>query len=807
MKQDLLYAIRALRGKPLFSAIAILTLALGIGANTAIFSVVNGVLLRPLPYPDADRLMFLWTYNPRQGFDKDVSTYPNFEDWRQQSTSFQHMTAYSGGGFTLTGAGDPVRLRGAFVTPNFFDVFGVAPALGQPFVAAHGTAGGSRVVILSHGLWQSRFGGDRSIVGRSIMLDGVSHEVIGVMPPQFASSENTALWAPLAPTERFADLLRGRGSYWLTVVGRLKPGVTRASAQAEMDAIAAGLERQYPVNAGIGVRLVPMHDEIVGDVRQPLLILLGAVSFVLLIACANVANLLLTRAASRRQELAIRTALGVGRARIVRQMLTESLVLAIIGGAAGLGLAAWGIAALQWMAPTNVPRLDQIGIDATVIGYTSLAVIVTALLFGLAPAIQSVRTPTGESLKEGSRGGGEGPHARKIRGAVATFQIAVALVLLIGAGLLVRSFMAMSQVRLGFDSNNVLALQIDLPGARYPTEAQRAAFFEDLETRLRALPGVESVGLSSSILLSALPNSASLSVEGRPPVSRNERNIPVPYDSFTMGAFTTLRIPLVQGRAFSDQDGPSSQRVVLVNEAFVRRYFPDGNALGTRVTFDDAGDPRANWSTIVGVVADTRRGGLAREPWAEIYFPFKQSPDSRMFALVRTSGDPLSLARAAQAAVWAIDRDQPVTSVRTVEAILASSQANRLFTTYLLGVFSVVALALAAIGIYGVMAYSTAQRGHEIGIRMALGASKSTVLWMVLIEGLKIAALGLALGTVAAFALSGYLSSLLFGIGARDPITFVVLPLALLAIAAIATLIPAARAARVSPMTALRGTS
>jgi predicted permease len=805
MKQDLLYALRALRKKPLFTTIAILTLALGIGANAAIFSVVNGVLLQPLPYSAPDRLMFLWTYNPRQGFDKDVGTYPNYEDWRRQSTSFEQMAAYYGTGFTLTGAGDPVRLRGVFVTTNFLDVFGADPALGRGFGAADGTAGGSRVVVLGHGLWQSRFGGDRSIVGRTIMLSGVSHEVIGVMPQGFAHPENAVLWAPLAPTTRFADLLQSRGSYWLTIVGRLKPDVSRATAQSELDVIAAALERQYPANAGIGVRLVPMHEEIVGDVRLPLLIVLGAVSFVLLIACANVANLLLTRAAARRQELAIRAALGAGRGRIVRQMLTESLVLAVGGGAAGLALAAWGIAALQSLAPTNLPRLDRINVDAAVIGYTSLAVIATALLFGLAPALQSARVPTGESLKEGSRTGAEGSRARRMRAAVATVQIALALVLLIGAGLLVRSFMAMRQVRLGFDPGNVLALQIDLPGARYQNDAQIGAFFDGLAARLRALPGVESVGLSSSILLSALPQSATLSVEGRPPVNSNEPNAPVPYDSVTADAFKTLRIPLVQGRLFTDQDGPSSERVVVVNQALVRRFFPGGDALGKRVTFGDPGDARASWSRIVGVVADTRRGGLDRDPWAEVYYPMSQAADSRMFVLVRTTGDPLSIARAAQAAVWAADRDQPITSVRTVDQILASSQANRRFTTYLLGLFSIVALALAAIGIYGVMAYSTAQRTQEIGVRMALGASRAVVLRMVLAEGLGIAALGLAIGLTAAWLLSRYMSSLLFGIGTRDPITFVVLPLALLAIAVIATLVPAARAARVNPIVALRG--
>jgi putative ABC transport system permease protein len=574
-----------------------------------------------------------------------------------------------------------------------------------------------------------------------------------------------------------------------------------------MDVIAAALERQYPANAGIGVRLVPMHEEIVGDVRLPLVILLGAVSFVLLIACANVANLQLTRAAARRQELAIRAALGAGRARIVRQMLCESLVLAVAGGAAGLALAAWGVAALQSLAPTNVPRLDAIAVDGTVIAYTSLAVMATALLFGFAPALQSANTPTGESLKQGDRAGGEGSHARRMRGAVAILQVAVALVLLIGAGLLVRSVIAMSQVRLGFDPANVLAIQIDLPAARYPENAQVAAFFDDLVTRLRALPGVRSVGLSSSILLPALPNSASLSVEGQPPVDPNQPNPPVPYDSVTADAFATLRIPLVRGRLFTDLDGPSSQRVVVVNESFVRRFFPGGDPLGRRVTFDNPQNPQATWSTIVGVVADTRRGGLARDPWAELYFPMSQVPDSRMFVLVRTSGDPLSLARAAQAEVWAVDRDQPITSVRTVDAIVAASQANRRFTTYLLGLFSIVALALAAIGIYGVMAYSTAQRTQEIGLRMALGASRAVVLRMVLVEGLAIAGVGLAMGLTAASILSRYMSSLLFGIGTRDPITFVVLPLGILAIAALATLIPAARAARVSPMTALRGSA
>ena len=800
MKSDLIYAVRGLRKKPLFTAAAVLTLALGIGANSAIFTVVNAVLLQPLPYPAPDRLMMLWTYNPRQGYNKDVSAYPNFDDWRRQSASFEGLSAYFETNFTLTQAGDPAQIEGAIVTPGFFETLGVAPALGRTF----GAGEAARVAILSHGLWQTRFGGDPAMVGRTVMLNGVSHEVLGVMPASFAHPETAAVWTPLAPSERLVPLMQSRSSYWLQVVGRLKPSIDRRAAQSEMDTIASALERQYPdANAGIGVRLVAMHEEIVGDARQPLLILFGTAVLVLLIACANVANLLLARAASRQRELAIRAALGAGRRRLIAQLLTESLVLATVGGAAGLLLAAWGIQALPALAPSDLPRLTGVRIDASVILYTSLASLVTGLVFGAAPALQSAAGTAGEFLKERGRAESQGARGRRLRAAVAIAQVAVALVLVIGAGLLVRSFVAMNKVDLGFDARGILAVRVELPRARYSQDAQISAFFNDLASRLRALPGVQSIGLGSSIVRA--PQSSTLSVHGRPTQDPNVRNLPVPYDSVTPEFFTTLRIPLRRGRLFTSADGPATQRVVVVNESLARRFFPDEDALGKRVTYDDPADAQARWLTIVGIVADTRRGGVDREPRAEVYYPFTQLPDRRMYVLVRTSGDPLALGRPAQAQVWAIDSNQPTASVRSVEAILADAQANRRFTTLLLGLFSIVALALAAIGIYGVIAYSTAQRVQEIGIRMALGASRTNVLTSVVKEAVMIGVVGLALGMAAALALTRFLSGLLFGVGARDPMTFIALSLGLLLVAVLAALIPATRAVRVNPLVALRG--
>jgi putative ABC transport system permease protein len=783
----------------------ILTLALGIGANAAIFTVVNAVLLQPLPYPDPQQLVMVWTYNPLQGFDKDVGTYPNFEDWRRASRSFDRMSAYSGASVTLTGRGDPAQIRGARVTHEFFDTMGVAPVRGRGFIPANGLAGGERVVVLAHGLWTRRFGADPSIVGQRILLSGISHEVIGVMPASFAQPADAELWIPLAPVGALESLFTARGSYWLTIVGRLKPGISVAAAQAEMDTIASRLEAQYPSNAGIGIRLVPMHEELVGDVRRPLVILLGAVCFVLLIACANVANLLLTRAASRQRELAIRTALGAGRRRLLRQLLTESLVLGALGGIAGLVVAAWATGLLQSLAPPELPRLSNVTIDARVLAYAAGASLFTGLLFGIVPALHASRGESAGYLKEGGRTGGDSARGGRLRTGLAISEVAIAVVLLVGSGLLIRSFIALNSEDPGFATRGVLTMRLQLPAAKYAEPARVAAFYEQLIERLGALPGVESAAAGSSLLLSRLPGSASINIEGRPPLPADAQNIPVPYDSVTPEYFSTLQIPLRRGRMFSRADAPQSQEVVIVNESFVRRFFPGEDPLGRRVTFGSPSAADTRWQSIVGVVADTKRAGFEREPWAEVYFPMKQAPDPRGFVLLRTGGDPSALIAAAQAAVWSIDRDQAIASTRTMPELLAEREANRRFTTLLLGVFAGVALALAIIGIYGVIAYSTAQRTQEIGIRMALGADRRTVLRMVLGSGLRIAAAGLGLGVAGALALTQVLSGLLFGVGAHDPVTFGVVAGGLLLVALAACSIPARRAMRIQPVIAMRG--
>jgi putative ABC transport system permease protein len=805
MWPDVQYAVRSIARKPLFHFMVVLTLALGIGANAAIFTVVHGVLWQPLPYPHPERLMMVWTHNPRQGFDKDVGTYPNFEDWRRESRSFERMSGYFGTSVTLTESGDPAQVRGAHVTHEFFETMGVAPILGRGFIPANGQAGGERVVILAHGFWMRRFGGETSLIGRSIMLDGVPHEVLGVMPAGFGHPADAELWMPLAPVGQFQALFNARGSYWLTILGRLKPGVSRAAAQAEMDVIASGLEKQYPSNAGIGIRLVTLQEELVGDVRQPLLILLGAVCFILLIACANVANLLLTRASSREREFAIRAALGAGPGRLVRQLLTESLVLWTLGGAAGLMLAALGTDMVQAFAPAGLPRLSNITMNLQVLAYVIGASLLTSILFGLLPALHASRRDSTGNLKEGGRAGTEGGRGGRVRAALAISELAIALILLVGAGLMIRSFIALNSEDPGFATAGVLTLRLHLPRAVYAEPERIAGFYEQLVERLVALPGVQAAAAGSSLLLSSLPDSAGISIEGRPPSSPDERDVPVPYDSVTPEYFSTLKIPLLRGRMFTHADGPESQQVVLVNESFVRRFFPGEDPLGRRVTFGDPSQSRTRWLTIVGIVADTRRAGFEREPWAETYFPMRQAPNRRAFVLLRTDGDPLTLTKAAQAAVWSIDRNQPIAGVRTVPELLAQRELNRRFTTLLLGVFASVALVLALIGTYGVIAHATEQRTQEIGIRMVLGAEGRTILRMVLIGGLRIALAGLAIGVAGALALTHVLSSLLYGVGARDPLTFVVVPAVLLVVALAACWLPARRAMHVEPVVALRG--
>jgi putative ABC transport system permease protein len=804
MMSELRYAIRTLIKSPGFTAIAVLTIGLGIGANTAIFSVVNTVLLRPLPYPHPERLMLVWVHNPRQGFDKDVTSYPTFDDWRNQSRSFERIAAYFGASVSLTGAGDPAQLRGARVTPSFFSTLNVQPAWGRWFTEQDAAAGHERVVILDHSLWQARFGSDPAIVGRTIQLSGQPYEVVGVMPAGFRYPDDSTLWLPLAPVEPYKEIMESRGSYWLTVIGRLRADSTQAAAQTEMDLIARQLEAQHPdTNGGQGVRLTPLHDEIVGDLRRVLLVLFGAVGCVLLIACANVANLLLTRATGRQKELAIRAALGARRARLVRQLLMESFVLALAGAGGGLLLATWGVAALRQIAPTNIPRLASVTIDVPVLFFTLGIAVATGMIFGVAPAWRGASANGSEMLKEGGRSGGEGSRARRVRHVLAVTEVAIALVLLVGAGLLARSLAVIAKTDLGFNPHNVLAVSIELPRQKYE-DSKVIQFYEQMVDRTSTLPGVRSVGVGSSVLLGPLPQSATLSVEGRP-ARPDAVNIPVPFDTVTNGYFATLGIPLTRGRLFGPEDTASAPARVLVNEAFVRRFFPSEDPIGKRVTFGNPQGTDAGWLTIVGVVADTRRGGIGRPPWAELYFPLTQSADPLLTVLVRTAGDPILMARAVQQQVWAIDPAQPVASIRTLEELLARGQANRRFTMMMLGVFAAVALLLAAVGIYGVIAYSTAQRVHEIGVRMALGATRADVLRMVLRDGVRIGALGAIIGIAAAAAASRVLAGLLFGVSAHDPLTFVALPAGLLAVAVLASWIPARRALAVEPMTALRG--
>ena len=801
---DLRFAIRTLVSRPAFTVIAVMTIALGIGANVAIFSVVNAVLWRPLPYPHPERLMMVWVDNPRQGFDKDVASYPVFLDWRTQSRSFDRLAAYFRASVSLTGAGDPVQLRGSVVTATFFPTLNVMPAFGRWFVEEEAAAGRERVVILSHGLWQSRFGSDPAIVGRPIQLNGKPYQVVGVMPAGFQYPDDAAFWLPLAPIDPYAQYMASRGAHWLNVIGRLRDGVTETAAQTEMSTIARRLAQAYPDSDGSqGVRVAELRNEIVGDVQTGLLVLFGAVGCVLLIACANVANLLLARSTGRRRELAIRTALGAARGRIVRQLLMESVVLAVAGGGAALLLATWGIAALREAAPANMPRLDSIGIDLPVLLFTLGVALVTGVIVGIVPAWRGASASQSEALKADARSGGEGPRGRRVRHLLAVTEVAVALVLLVGAGLLARSIAAIARTDLGFNPRNVLAVSIQLSGQKYTDDAQIIQFYQQLLERTSTMAGVRSVGLGSTILLGGLPQSSTLFVEGRG-LPSDAINPPVPFDTVSNGFFATLGIPLMEGRLFGPEDTATAPPRVVVNQAFVRRFFPSDDPIGKRVTFDNPQNKNARWLTIVGVVADTRRGGVNRPPWPELYYPLTQSADSRLTLVVRTVGDPLAIVRAVQAQVWSIDPAQPVASVRTLEQLVAGVQANRRFTTMMLSVFATVALLLASIGIYGVIAYSTAQRTKEIGVRIALGATRGDVLRMVLRDGLRIGAYGIAIGIAAAVPASRLLSSLLFGVSPHDPVTFVALPICLLLVALVASWIPARRALGADPIRALR---
>ena len=794
--QDFRFGLRSLLKRPGFTAIALLALALGIGANTAIFSLVNAVILQPLPYRDPDRLISV--YGTRNRSTQGSVGPTDFLDYRSQNKTFEQFAA-SGSmmlPMNLTGSGEPERLNASIITGNYFDTFGVRPALGRGFSLENEKTGQDHVTVLSHAFWQTRFGGDPNIVNKTINLDGKAYEVLGVMPAEVVLPQPAQLWVPInfdADPE-----MKMRNARFLRGIGRLKEGVTLDQAQTDTDLIAAQLEQQYPdSNTGWSLRLIPLREILVGGSRTMLFILFGAVGFVLLIACANVANLLLVRAAARQKEIAMRTALGASRLRIIRQMITESLLLAIFGGALGALLAVAGVKLLVSLGEDNIPRTANVKIDATVLAFTLLISLATGLLFGLAPAIRTMKENLVDALKDGIRGGSEATVKNRTRSLLVVFESAIAVMLLIAAGLLIRSLVALQNVDPGFDPNNVLTLRVDLPRQKYNTPEKASNFFEQLETRVAGLPGVEAVGLITDLPLSGEARDMPYRVEGRPATSDIAF---VDFRRVNKNYFSAMRIPLRRGRNFTEQEVRQSDKAIVVSQAFVDSVFPNEEALGKRLII---------WSgirnepyEIIGIVGDTRYQSLQGEPSATMYVPTRELLFVNL--VIRTQGDPLSLVGGVRKEVNALDPDQPIAAIRPMTEWVAMSAAGARYRTTLLGLFALLAMILAATGIYGVMSYSVAQRTQEIGVRMALGARPLDVLKLVVRQGMMLVLIGVIVGLAGALALTRVMSSLLFGVTERDPITFVAVAALLIVVAFISCFVPAHRATRVDPLIALR---
>jgi len=800
--QDLRYAIRLQRKNPGFTIVALIALALGIGANTAIFSVVNTVLLRPLPYKDPERLVMVWEDASKVGYPRDTPAAANFVDWRDQSTVFEGMAAIADESFNLTGAGDPERLEGRRVSANLFPLLGVDPQLGRTFTPAEDQPGSNRVVLMSYALWQRRFGGDNSIIGKPLNLNGETYTVVGVMPArfQFPSSDDD-LWVPIAFT---AEEAANRNRHYLQVVGRLKPSAGLEQAQTEMTTIAARLQQQYPQsNADLGAAVTSLHEHLVGDIKPALLILLGAVGLVLLIACANVANLLLARAAVRQKEIAVRVALGARRWRLIRQFLTESVLLSTLGGIVGLGIAYGGLILLKAFIPENISQAREISMDLKVLGFTFLVSVLTGLIFGLAPALQAARFNQTETLKEGGRDSATGSSGKRIRGLLVMSEVAVSLVLLIGAGLLINSFLRLRNLDPGFRADNLLTMKVVLPEPKYEEFERRTQFYNDLVQRIEGLAGVKSAAVTTNLPLYRQGNSIGISIEGRPAPPPGQENIVVTR-IVSPKYFDTMSIPFLSGRQLTDHDINTSPRVVVISETMARRYWPNEDPVGKRIGAGRIQRPE-DWIQVIGVVKDVRQFELTAEPRPQMYLSYRQAGFFEPRDLVvKTDVDPTSLAATVRKAVWEIDKDQPVSNIKTMEEILLDSIARQRFSMLLLAIFAAVALVLAAVGIYGVMSYSVAQRTHEIGIRMALGAQTGAVLKLAVSYGLKLVIAGIAIGLIAAFALTRVMSTLLFGVTATDPMTFTLISLLLVCVAALASYIPARRATKVNPIIALR---
>jgi putative ABC transport system permease protein len=802
--QNIRHTIRGWFKQPQVTLVALLALTLGIGANTAIFSVVYSVLLNPLPYPDDEQLMTVWLDNSLQGWPKDVTSYPNFADWRDWNETFVDMAAISNRSDNLTGQGDPARLRVQVVSPTFFDVLGVSPQLGRGF-AESDWDDDARLVVLSHATWQQRFGADPAVLGTSIDLNGEAHTVVGVMPAGFEYLRDVAHWRLFPAGVRDSS----RGQLWLQVVGRLHPDIALARARADMDRVGERLEAEHPnFYEGYGVNVVPLHEEVVGDVRPALLVLLGAVGIVLLICCANVANLMLIRASSRRREIAVRAALGAGRSRILGQLMTESVMLAAVGGALGVAAAQLGLTYLRAAEPA-LPRLAEVGLHMPVLLFTIGVSVLTGLLFGIAPAVRAASPRLTDVL--GDRNSGDaGAGAGRLRATLVIAEIALAIVLLVGAGLLLRSYSALLNVSPGFDPAGVLSFSVSLTGDSYQDGDDARLYFNEALDRLGALPGVSSVAGVRSLPMGTGYSSGFFTIEGRPPVARNELQ-EIKMNVVTRGYFDAMRIPFSAGRDFEVTDNSDGEGAVIINETFARQYFPDEDPLGQRFLYglpeyyEDPEDPEATlpWNRIVGVVGGVHHRGLDQEVEAEVFAVFDQAPQGTMTFVLR-SPNAMDTAGPAREAIWGIDSDLPVANMRALADVVGATTAARRFNMTLLALFATVAIILAATGIYGVMSYWVTQQTREIGVRMALGAGRAEVLRLVMGRTGFIVCAGAALGLGGAFAASRLMSSLLFGVGAADPSTFIGVVVLLGTIAAVASLIPASRASAVDPMEALR---
>jgi putative ABC transport system permease protein len=787
---DLKFAFRQLAKSPGFTAVALLTLALGIGANTSIFSLVNSVLLRPLPYDNSSQLVRVFESSQSEGLQRGPISLPNFNDWRSQATVFESLAAFHDIYLNLTGTGEPKRLEATCVSAEFFSLLRVHPLLGRTF--SPDEERGGRVVILSYGLWQQRFGGAADVVGNTITLDKNGYSVVGVMPREFKFPYERDLWAPLHLTEGEEA---GRGTRMLRAVGRLKSDVGLQQAQAEMHAIGGRLAQQFSHDHGWNVEVVPLHADIVSSARPALLLLCAGVGFVLLIACANLANLSLAKAAARQREIAVRVALGARRGRIIRQLLAESLLLSCCGGALGIVIAFWATRALASFVPQDLPHLQGPGIDARVLAFTIVISVLTGILFGLLPALQLSRPDLNSTLKESSRGS-TGARNR-LHWLSVVSEMALALILLSGTGLLLKSFLRLRAVDPGFQADNVLTLQLSLPESKYPQGYQQAAFFEQLVQRIQALPGVQHAAAAPTLPLSGGLNSYGFNIDGRE--AQPGDNFSAEHDAVTADYFRALGIRLLQGRLFTDHDKADSPPVIVINQAAARRFFPNENPIGRRVTI--AGPAPGE---IIGVVADVKQYALTSESPPHMYSPQSQKPSSHMTLFIRSSGEPMNLVGRLHQAVYSVDKDQPIAAIRTLADVAAASLAQRWFTMMLLGIFAFAALVLAAVGIYGVMAFTVSQRTREIGLRLALGAQKRNVLAIVIARGMAFTLIGLGVGLVSALVLSRLLSSLLFEVTPSDPLTFVGMSLLLMLVALSACWLPAHRATNVDPMEALR---